>query len=312
LHNTDGGGVIPQDTIPPEKIDNLGAATGLSEGEVILTWTAPADTGAIGKVGAYSIRYRTNYITESNWNLSDSCSLTPRPKGAGTLQSFVAKGLVGGQRYYFGIKAFDTAQNVSPLSNIASARAQVNLVLGTDDNQVALASPSNKSQVNSSQPVLAIRNIIGTGNTYRFEVAMDSNFIVPAAGSPPIPQEDGESTSWKVDIKLNPDQTYFWRARANNYSYSEIYSFVVQPEVHAFPNPFKPIKDHFVTITELPESCSLMIVSVSGMQIRQWKNIIGGEQHWDGTNEDGNPVGSGAYLWYVEGTRDSGKIILIR
>ena len=201
---------------------------------------------------------------------------------------------------------------MSALSNIAAAEARVNLILGTDDNQVALVSPIDQAEINSSHPILAVKNIAGTGNAYRFEVARDSNFIVPAATSPLVTQEDGESTSWKVNVRLDPNQTYFWRARANDYAYSNIYAFTVQPLVHAYPNPFKPIRDHRVTFAELPESCSLYIVSVSGMAVRRWQNIIGGEQTWDGSNEDGNPVGSGAYLWYVEGTDYSGKIILIR
>lgn len=312
LHNTDGGGTVPQDTIPPEKIDNLGATTGLNEGEVILTWTAPGDDSATGKASSYSIRYRTGSITESNWNSSNTYNPTPNPKGAGSNQNCTVKGLIGGQKYYFAIKAYDSVQNASALSNVPSAKAQVNLILGTDDNQVALFSPSNQSQVNTSHPVLAVKNITGSQNSYHIEVAVDSNFIVPAAASPPLPQEAGEKTSWKVDVRLNPNQTYFWRARANDYTYSNVYSFLVQPVVHAYPNPFKPIRDQRVVFTELPESCGLMIVSVSGMAVRRWTNIVGGEQTWDGSNEDGNPVGSGAYLWYIEGTEFSGKIILIR
>ena len=80
LHNTDGGGTVPQDTIPPEKIDNLGAATGLNEGEVVLTWTAPGDDSATGLASSYSIRYRTQTITESNWNSASACSSDTKSK----------------------------------------------------------------------------------------------------------------------------------------------------------------------------------------------------------------------------------------
>jgi hypothetical protein len=311
LSNTDGGGT-PADTIPPEKIDNLGAATGLSEGEVVLVWTAPGDDSIIGSAESYEIKYYKNLISESNWNIATKYSNAPDPGQPGTTQSLTIGGLTPGQRYYFAIKAADEVPNFSDISNAVSAKAQVDLTLDIDDYQAAIVSPSDRSTINSAHPKLSVKNINSESNNYHFEVSLDSNFIVPAAASPPIPQEPGKMTSWKVDARLNPNQTYFWRARANEYEYSDIYSFVVEPLVHAYPNPFKPVRDHQIIFTELPKSSNLIITSVSGNAIRHWNNIIGGELAWDGTNDSGYPVGAGAYLWYLKDSEYNGKIILIR
>jgi len=34
--------------------------------------------------------------------------------------------------------------------------------------------------------------------------------------------------------------------------------------------------------------------------------------YWNRNNESGDPVASGVYLWYIEGTSFKGKLIVIR
>jgi len=53
-------------------------------------------------------------------------------------------------------------------------------------------------------------------------------------------------------------------------------------------------------------------MSVSGATIRRFTDIPGGEVVWDGTNAEGNPAAAGVYLWYLEGTDISGRLLLIR
>jgi hypothetical protein len=310
LNATDGGGT-PIDTTPPKKIDDLGAATGLNDGEVRLTWTSPGDDGSLGSAEGYEIKYYTGTITESNWDGAWTWPEPPRPKNAGTSQNYTVSGLNPGQKYYFAIKAYDEIPNISPISNIAAAVAKINIILDVDDNPVALSGPPDNSIVNSSHPLLTARAESGNGRECYFEVAEDSNFIVPAAASPPIPITEDEIT-WKINVRLLPNKKYYWRARTDESDYGDVFSFMVEPIIHAFPNPFAPLRDHILTFTELPESCSLIIVSVSGSEVRRWTNIVGGEQTWDGTNAAGRPVGAGTYLWFIEGSEQNGKIVLIR
>ncbi len=53
-------------------------------------------------------------------------------------------------------------------------------------------------------------------------------------------------------------------------------------------------------------------MQVSGNVVKRWANNNGEDIHWDGTNESGNPVASGTYLWFVENTDQKGKLIILR
>ena len=48
-----------EDDIPPAKISNLTALSGINDGEINLTWTAPGDDGTTGTAATYIIRYNT-------------------------------------------------------------------------------------------------------------------------------------------------------------------------------------------------------------------------------------------------------------
>ena len=53
----------PADTIPPGKIEDLGASAGPGEGEVTLSWSAPGDDGMIGSVERYEVKklFKSDY-----------------------------------------------------------------------------------------------------------------------------------------------------------------------------------------------------------------------------------------------------------
>ncbi|MEP0828063.1 MAG: hypothetical protein HRF51_06030 [bacterium] len=312
LQNTAGSDVA--DSVPPGRINNLGAAPGFNAGEVFLSWTAPGDDGYIGTAAQYDLRYSSSAISDGNWASATPFTGEPVPMSAGVSQSVLMSGLTPGQTYYFAIKSLDEIGNTSVLSNVPSARAQDSISLGEDDFQAVLVSPVSHAVVNTTKPTLMVRNLEIPGDVnFFFEVATDSFFLSTAVLSPAVPQDAAKaSTAWKIDSSLAANTTYFWRAKANDYSYSDVASFTIEPAVHAYPNPFKPSRGQVATFTEIPESSSLMIMSVSGAIIRQFTNIIGGEVTWDGKNSDGNPVASGSYLWQIEGTDMRGKILLIR
>ncbi|MCX6832491.1 MAG: hypothetical protein NT028_10255, partial [candidate division Zixibacteria bacterium] len=310
LSNTAGAEVI--DSIPPGKVDDLGAIPGFNTGELYLTWTAPGNDSDLGTAAAYDIRYLPSSINESNWNSADLYDSLPLPLIAGSAQSLLMTGLVPDQAYYIAIKASDEAENISPLSNVASAKAQADS-LEPQDYQVEIVSPINQSALNTSHPTLTVANIDAPGsNLYYFEVDADDDFAELVTVSSPVLQNSSGETSWKTELKLLPNRTYFWRARANDYPYSDLAAFSIRPETHAYPNPFKPAQVESVTFTEIPVNSNLIIMTVSGSTIRRWTNNSGVDISWNGTNEAGNPVAAGAYLWYIEGTQTGGKLILIR
>ncbi len=110
------------DLTSPSAISDFRApAGGSSESTITLNWTGPGDDASAGRPEAYSIRYDTYPITESNFNLVPEVLGQTTPEYAGKAESFTAKYLLAGTRYYFAIKARDKDGNWGPISNIISA-----------------------------------------------------------------------------------------------------------------------------------------------------------------------------------------------
>ncbi len=320
------GGV--EDVIPPAGIDDLGAAPGTTDGAIRLTWTAPGDDGNTGIAAEYAIRYSEALITENNWAAADQFGSPPQPLQAGTIQSAVVSGLEPGTTYFLGMRTYDWAGGASVLSNIVSEEAYLSIGTGGDDTtgtggsdtlttnddaQLVLASPVNDSTVSSTTPTLIVVNADSDpANLYYYQVARDTSFTAPASTSPAVPQETGTTTAWTVASRLEVGPTYYWRARVNDGPYSEALSFVVEPSVYAYPNPYQPDAVGNVTFNELPTGSDMVVMTVNGDVVRRWVNIDGGQVAWDGTNQTGNPVASGTYLWFVENTDTKGKLILVR
>jgi Putative Ig domain./Fibronectin type III domain. len=117
------------DTIAPAVVSNLAAATGTSDGQVVLTWTAPGDDGATGTAASYDIRYSTAAINDANWASATQASGEPTPLVAGTSQTMTVSGLTAGQTYYFAMKTSDEVPNTSGLSNVPNAQAKQTIVV---------------------------------------------------------------------------------------------------------------------------------------------------------------------------------------
>jgi len=308
---------VPQratlDQIAPARVDDLTAVQGGSVGEILLTWTATGDDSTLGTASSYVMRYSTSPIDDTAWQSITPYRNIPTPAPAGTVQTLAMSGLEPGKLYYVALKVRDEFINESGLSNVASAVAQTDFILDYEDEQVAIASPAPGSELHSSHPILAVNNInSGVGNQYYFEVAADSFFMNLVAVSPPVPQGEGPTTSWKVENKLSGGERYYWRARANDYAFSPLAYFGLNPSPHAYPNPFNPNRGDGVTFTDIPKGSDVVIVSVSGSPVREWSNVLGEELIWDGSNNAGDKVVSGTYLWYISGSDAKGKLVIVR
>jgi hypothetical protein len=92
-----------------------------NNGEVKLRWTAPGDDGYQGRASGYDIRYIVSSFgpinNEQKWLAATVFNNSLAPSQPGQQDSIVVTGLVGGERYYFGIKTFDDVGNYSGLSN---------------------------------------------------------------------------------------------------------------------------------------------------------------------------------------------------
>ncbi|MBL8025443.1 MAG: heparinase II/III family protein [Fibrobacteres bacterium] len=93
------------------------------------------------------------------------------------------------------------------------------------------------------------------------------------------------------------------------------YSCVNTRGIDVFPNPFNP-QTRF-TITGAVENGELMVFSVAGRKIREWKLSSGTNKQtvtWDGLDQYGNPVSSGFYRIILKSSgRMAGKtVVLVR
>ena len=299
-----------QDATPPAAIGDLAAIPGQHDGEINLAWTAPGDDGMTGAATAYEIRYSLNNINHANWGSALPWSSPPDPTPAGTTQSATLGSLVPGETYYVGIKAYDDAANPAALSNVVSCEAKIEII-AANGNLAQPFSPPPLAVLPTAQPVLTVENAdLSPDNMYRFELATDSNFFGLVAGGV-VSQQDGSTTCWKVDEPLEADQQYFWRVATNTDGYSEIYNFFVEPFTHAYPNPVRFSDVDAATFTDLPAGSDLLLTTVSGSVVRRWSNLDGFDLAWDGTNESGNRVASGTYLWYLPDTGAQGKLVVI-
>ena len=79
-------------------------------------WTATGNDGDIGTADHYEIRYATSEITEENWSSASLADNPPSPSESGTSESLFIVNLEEATIYYFAIKAFDAAGNISEIS----------------------------------------------------------------------------------------------------------------------------------------------------------------------------------------------------
>jgi hypothetical protein len=226
--------------------------------------------------------------------------------------------LLENTNYYWRCRAI--SDNLSDTSNWSTVRNFLIVDFSSDideeeDPQGGFAplAPLSSASLNISHPTLVISNLNEDPNTYRFEISTDSSdWNNLSAVSSDIEQGDNGKTIWRVDDRLSSGR-YFWRAQVNGALYSSTAHFEILPNSHVFPNPFRPYETSYVTFVDIPINHNVTISSVSGTIVKTLAgNAEGNDIIWDGTNESNNPVSSGVYLWFIEGTELHGKLIVIR
>ncbi|UJS17063.1 MAG: Ig-like domain-containing protein [Candidatus Jettenia sp.] len=81
-----------------------------------------------------------------------------------------------------------------------------------------ISEPADGMQVSSQTPVLSVTNTTDVDNdalTYEFDGATDNLFANIVAGITGVAQDAG-TTSWTVDVTLDDNRTYYWRAKARD------------------------------------------------------------------------------------------------
>ena len=86
---------------------------------------------------------------------------------------------------------------------------------------------------------------------------------------------------------------------------------------HAFPNPWRIDKhaNMSVTFNGMPASSVIKIFTVSAREVKQLMADSSGTAMWDRTNDSGQAVASGVYIYLIidpQGDQTSGKLAIIK
>ncbi len=108
------------ETTPPAEINDLQIGN-VSHDELTLFWTAVGDDGMEGTADHYQIKISTEPISQENWHdiAEYPNELVPAP--AGEQEEFLISNLLENTAYFAAIKAVDDFDNISELSNLATA-----------------------------------------------------------------------------------------------------------------------------------------------------------------------------------------------
>jgi hypothetical protein len=159
------------DGVPPAAITDLltGAPTDTS---ITLQWTAPGDDGNYGTAAQYDIRYSSLPIDAANWTAAIQITGEPTPSPAGTVQSYMVRGLMPSTAYYFAMKTVDDAGNWSALSNVVSETTEQPQDLippGTIADLRVIDSTSSSITLAWTAP--GDDNLLGQAGTYDLRIA---------------------------------------------------------------------------------------------------------------------------------------------
>lgn len=228
--------------------------------------------------------------------------------------------LVDGVQYHWSCRAMDVGgTDSSNWSGVTSF--YLDSGVSVPDLTVAeLISPQEGDTMFQSQISFSVDYILGLTTVY-FQVDDNPDFNSPLeSGSSPVTA--GYATVWHPAMDIDTSGTYYWRASADNLNWTESISFYLAQETivleaeganpYPFPNPFNLTTTDHVTFTDMPVSSNLNILTMLGHRVRRLTSIDGEDIMWDGRNEDGKRVASAVYLWYIEDTNVSGKLVLVR
>jgi len=129
--------VIIPDAYPPAPVTDLDAISGVTDGSINLSWTAPAENGTMGggAVSSYILKYATFSVndlagdTTAWWNHPQTLTALDggSPKEPGETETFLIGGLTPGVTCYFAIKSRDEYY-ISPIDTKTANLNQANAV----------------------------------------------------------------------------------------------------------------------------------------------------------------------------------------
>jgi hypothetical protein len=219
--------------------------------------------------------------------------------------------MVDGQFYCWQARAFDGED----YSEWSGEYTFLHYEISVEAEEIPIAlSPSEGEIVHSIRPKFKIQiEKSADGLNHYFELADNSEFYNPQSSGPIV--GTSPHTFWVPEFDLQSNTEYYWRARSENSGWSEPISFTVAGKIHTAPNPYRPARDgEEIVFKNIPESSTIVIVTVTGNVVREIEGVYGPDVVWDGKNSEGQALASGVYLYYVtyKGGSASGKFAVLR
>ena len=226
-----------------------------------------------------------------------------------------------GVSYYWSCRTVDVGGTDSSTWSAVTHFTLESGIIVEDLTLAHLLNPREGDTVFQSQTSFEVDYVPGLATVY-FQTDEDPGFGSPLE-SGPMPVAAGNPTVWQPAIEVDSSGTHYWRASADNSTWTESISYYLLTEnlalglpashkPYPYPNPFNLNQVDYVTFTDLPANSTLNIMTLMGYRVRQLVSEAGEDVMWYGRNEDGDSMASAVYLWHIEGTTYSGKVILVR
>ncbi len=113
-----------RDATGPTAVSDL-RASGVSDSQMLLQWTAPADAPTGSGAVVYDLRWSNAPIDDGNFASATSVASEPVPGAPGAYQQYTFAGLSSGATYYVALRAQDKAGNWSTVSNVVNVIASL-------------------------------------------------------------------------------------------------------------------------------------------------------------------------------------------
>jgi len=270
----------------PYVITTLSAINGPSEGEIILSWTAPGSDGTIGTCSAYDIRYSTEeskspIISEQQFQSCDSVSKfspIPTPQSYGTQQSIIITGLEPGTTYYFAVKSRDTNYNWSFLSNGATTWAAINyppVVTNLAQYSLSWQNINWDTWINYQQIYTTFTiSDPNSGDTLQYNIQFSSysdfSYLFINSTVTAIAELSNPFTTYYLNTQLFPEGTWYWRINAtDNLGISGQYTAANSGNIAFKVDITSPTGQSISSIITYISSCTVNLIpgtdSISGL-----------------------------------------------
>lgn len=135
------------------------------------------------------------------------------------------------------------------------------------------------------------------------------------AGLMPVASSLADTTFELVGLARRPAGYRFFVTAVDSFgnvsSASQFYTVPVETRAEPYTVP-APFSGPCRLVLDIPDSveCRVSIYTLSGVLVRQWREVTGRELVWDGCNQSGRRLAGGVYLVLVEGDdfRQTGRI----